>query len=57
MLFFIIGAAAAVTFIGWLTFTEFKKERPSDWKGWLGVATLAVAQICVWAVIIKAAVS
>lgn len=57
MLVFIIGATIFNVLLGWLTVKEYKGTPPSGWKAWVEFGAVVSAQICVWAVIVKAAVS
>lgn len=57
MLVFVIGSALFSGFLGWQTFVEYQTNRPSDIRGWSEFGVVVAAQVCVWAVTIKAAVS
>lgn len=57
MLVFVMGSGLFCGFLGWQTFVEYKINRPAGWRQWLGFGVSVAAQVCIWAVTIKAAVS
>ena len=57
MLAFVIGSALFGAFLGWNTFVEYQTSRPSDVRSWAEFAVIVAAQVCLWVVTVKAAVS
>lgn len=54
MLFFALGSAAFGLFLGWLTFQDFRAHKPDGVRGWFEAALIVAAQVCLWAVTIRA---
>lgn len=57
MLVFVLGSLAFSAFLGWQTFVEWSTNRPDGWRSWLDFSLIIAAQVCVLAVIVKAAFS